>query len=74
MPGVWKHDIAQIVAVCDVDSRRVEDARALVNGHYSSKLGQTWSGVRTHRDYRDLLRDADVDAVPLRVRPTTGTP
>ena len=34
-----------------------------MNGHYSSKLGQTWSGVRTHRDYRDLLRDADVDAV-----------
>ena len=27
MPGVWKHDIAQIVAVCDVDNRRVEDAR-----------------------------------------------
>ncbi len=63
MPGVWKDDSAQIVAVCDVDNRRVEDARALVNGHYSSKLGQTWNGVRTYRDYRDLLSDADVDAV-----------
>ena len=26
MPGVWKHDMARIIAVCDLDSLRVEKA------------------------------------------------
>lgn len=63
MPGVWKDDRAQIVAVCDVDARRMEDARVLVNDHYARGAGQSWNGVRTYRDYRDLLKDPDVDAV-----------
>ena len=32
MPGIWRNDRARIIAVCDVDSKRVEDAKALVNG------------------------------------------
>ena len=63
MPGVWKFDHAQIVAVSDLDTRRLEEARALVNGHYAEKLGRGWSGVRAYGDYRDLLKDGDVDAV-----------
>lgn len=31
LPGVWKYDSAQIVAVCDLDSKRVGEARKLVN-------------------------------------------
>src|SRR6188768_3542851 len=34
LPGLWKHDIAQIVAVCDLDSKRAADAKTLVNGFY----------------------------------------
>nr|PZN88127.1 MAG: hypothetical protein DIU54_03020 [Acidobacteriota bacterium] len=30
LPGIWKFDTARIVAVCDVDSRRVADAKRLV--------------------------------------------
>jgi predicted dehydrogenase len=63
MPGVWKYANVQIVAVCDVDSRRVEDARTLVNTHYSQKLGKSWDGVRGYADYRDILSDQSVDAV-----------
>ncbi len=37
MPGVWKHDAARIIAVCDLDSKRVEDAKKLVNAYYSKK-------------------------------------
>ena len=35
MPGVWKYDSARIVAVCDLDAKRVEDAKRLVNGYYA---------------------------------------
>src|SRR4029453_8047030 len=37
LPGLWKHDAARIMAVCDLDSRRVDDARTLVNGYYTKK-------------------------------------
>ena len=68
---VW-NDIAQIVAVCDVDDRQVEEsAHALVNSHYSSKLGQTWSGV-VHQDYHDLLHDADEVVQPCVSRSPTS--
>jgi len=31
MPGVWKHDFARVMAVCDVGSRRAADGKGLVN-------------------------------------------
>ena len=37
LPGIWKHDDARIMAVCDLDSRRVQDATTLVNGYYTKK-------------------------------------
>lgn len=36
LPGVWKRGDARVVAVCDLDSKRLEDARQLVNGHYAA--------------------------------------
>src|SRR6266498_858508 len=63
LPGIWKYDDAQIVAVCDLDSRRAEDARKLVNDHYASKTGKTYNGVKIYSDYRKLLRNKDFDAV-----------
>jgi predicted dehydrogenase len=63
MPGVWKYDHARIVAVCDLDSRRMEDAKVLVNGYYEKKAGKPHDGVKGYLDYRELLADKDVDAV-----------
>ena len=63
MPGVWQYDTARIVAVCDLDRRRVEDAKVLVNGYYSKKTGKPYDGVTTYVDYKELLRNKDVDAV-----------
>src|SRR5450756_1017189 len=39
MPGILKHDIARIVAVCDLDSKRLEQGKAFVEGTYAKKLG-----------------------------------
>ncbi|HXW04749.1 MAG TPA: Gfo/Idh/MocA family oxidoreductase [Vicinamibacterales bacterium] len=63
LPGVWKHDIARVIAVCDLDARRVEDAKRLVNGFYSKKTGKPYDGVTTYGNYRELLANPDVDAV-----------
>ena len=65
LPGLWKYDTARIVAVCDLDTRRVEDAKTLVNGFYEKKTGKPYSGVAGYADYRELLANKDVDAVVI---------
>lgn len=37
MPGVWQYDYARIMAVCDLDNNRAQDAKKLVNGVYAKK-------------------------------------
>jgi predicted dehydrogenase len=65
LPGLWKHDTARIMAVCDLDSHRVEDARTLVNEYYAKKAGKKYDGVSTYGNYQDLLANKDVDAVVI---------
>jgi predicted dehydrogenase len=65
LPGLWKYDTARIVAVCDLDSKRVQDARTLVNGYYTKATGKEYTGVVTYSDYRELLANKDVDAVVI---------
>jgi predicted dehydrogenase len=65
MPGIWKHQGARIVAVCDLDAKRVQEARDLVNGRYAKVTGKPYDGVTTYADYRELLANPDVDAVVI---------
>ena len=65
LPGLWKFDAARIMAVCDLDARRVEDAKTLVNGFYATKTGKPYSGVTGYADYHDLLANKDIDAVVI---------
>jgi predicted dehydrogenase len=63
MPGVWKYDNARIIAVCDLDSKRMNEAKNLVNGYYSKQTGTAYEGITGYLDYRELLKNKDVDAV-----------
>ena len=65
LPGIWRYDTARIMAACDLDSRRAEDAKTLVNGYYATKTGKPYDGVTTYADYRELLANRDVDAVVI---------
>jgi predicted dehydrogenase len=65
LPGIWAHDEARIIAVCDLDSRRVEDAITLVNGHYAKQTGKPYDGVTPYDNYHELLANKDVDAVVI---------
>src|SRR4051812_17262528 len=60
---VSKHADAHIVAVCDLDSRRVAAGRQLVDGIYAGKAGGSYSGTKGIGDHRALLADPDIDAV-----------
>jgi len=63
MPSTLKYDTAQIIAVCDLDSRRVEEGKEFVNGFYSKKTGKTYDATLGYGNYHDLLANKDVDAV-----------
>ncbi len=57
-------DIANIVAVCDLDSKRMEDGKVLVDRFYQEKNEKPdYNGTKMYEDYREMLIDKDIDAV-----------
>jgi predicted dehydrogenase len=66
LPGILKHDVARVVVVCDVDSRRLAHAKKFVEDHYNKKAESDRAiTVKTYGDYRELLKDAGIDAVAI---------
>lgn len=64
MPGILRHkDAARLVAVCDLDALRVNDAKEMVESHY--KKNQINLNVATYDDYRKALTHPDIDAVSV---------
>jgi predicted dehydrogenase len=59
IPGFLKVAGVQAVAVCDVDSWRMEQAVSLVE-----KLSKQ-KGCKTYKDFRELLADKGIDAVMI---------
>src|ERR1035438_625393 len=65
LPGIWQFDQARIMAVCDLDSNRVEAGKTLVNGYYAKKTGKDYDGVTGYHNYHELLANKDIDAVVI---------
>src|SRR5690606_26999019 len=65
LPNLWKHEKARILAVCDVDRKRLGEGKALVDGHYAKKTGKPYRATKTYDDYRELIADKDIDAVVI---------
>ena len=64
MPGILKHDVARVIAVCDLDSKRLDHAKKFVESHYEKK-GQKAAIVKTYGDFRELLKSGEIDAVAI---------
>ena len=65
LPGTWQHDVARIVAVSDVDSKRMMDGKMYVEAYYTKKMGSPYLDVKQYGDYREMLLDKDIDAVVI---------
>ena len=66
IPGILKQDVARIVAVCDLDSRRLALAKDRVEKHYAGKTGSPSAlVVKSYGDYRELLKDKGIDAIAI---------
>jgi myo-inositol 2-dehydrogenase/D-chiro-inositol 1-dehydrogenase len=65
MPGVLKHpQLARIVAVADLDSKRAEFARRRIEQSYEKSISQKVA-VLAYGDYREVLARTDIDAVMI---------
>src|SRR6185503_16526676 len=62
MAAVLEQPLARIVAVCDLDSKRLDAGRTLAEDSYR-KRGEAGVTVRAFHDHRELLARDDVDAV-----------
>ncbi len=64
LPGVMGCDLARVIAVCDLDSRRCREGKELVEASYAKK-GVANNGVHMYADYRELLLRPEIDAVVI---------
>ncbi len=53
----------QVVAVCDVDTTRREEARKRVDTHYFVNTESGHTGCKSYNDFRELIARDDIDAV-----------
>lgn len=61
-----RFDTAHIMAVCDIDSKRVQDAKVLVDGYYQEKKQKnSYKDTKVYDDYREMLLNKDIDAVMI---------
>jgi predicted dehydrogenase len=59
-----QHEIARLVAVCDLDKNRLLDGKKLVESYYTKKTGNAgYIDVKMYDDYHDMLNNKDIDAV-----------
>ncbi|WP_268033692.1 Gfo/Idh/MocA family protein [Algoriphagus sp. PAP.12] len=65
MPGTWRHDEARIIAVSDLDSKRMADGKKYVEEYYTKKMGTPYIDVKQYGDYREMLLNPDIDAVVI---------
>jgi predicted dehydrogenase len=62
MAGVLQNNTARVVAVCDLDSRRLAAGAGVARDFYKAK-GETKTAIKSSADYRELLSDKTIDAL-----------
>jgi len=56
----------QVVAVCDVDAWRLDNAQKTVEKHYAEeRVAGTFKGCSIYKDFRKLLARTDIDTVMI---------
>ena len=64
IPETLKYDSARIVAVCDVDRKRMKEGKEHVENLYKKKTGkEKYVDVKKYEDFRDMCADKNIDAV-----------
>ena len=66
LPDTMRFDKAQVMAVCDVDRKRLKDGKRWIEDWYNREKGRTnYVDVTMYEDYRDMLSNPEIDAVMI---------
>lgn len=65
IPQMLESKHAQVVAVCDVDSWRLSNAKKQVNDYYSKVKGKSYNGCKSYDDFRKIMHQKNIDAVMI---------
>ena len=61
-----RHEQTRVLAVCDVDTTRRENAKQIVQKFYAeSKAKESYKGCASYKDFRELLARKDIDGVVI---------
>jgi len=64
LPEVFKNEIARVMAVADLDSKRTALGKQFIEKFYNGKTGSSnYIDVKMYGDYREMLMNKDIDAV-----------
>ncbi len=64
LPEILKYENARVIAVSDLDSKRMADGKKQVEEAYSKRTGSNnYVDVKMYEDYRKMLQNSDIDAV-----------
>ena len=64
--GFLHNSDVQMLAVCDVDQRRRDAARSVVEDYYARRMPKgSYKGCAAYTDFRDIIARDDIDAVVI---------
>jgi len=63
MTGIMRNADTRIIAVCDLDSVRLKEAKLLTESTTAKFHGAPHTGVKMYDDYRELIANKEIDAV-----------
>lgn len=66
MGNVLTEPLARVVAVCDLDSKRLAAGKKMAEDYYAEQ-GESGVNVKTFHDYHEVLASPDIDAVVVTV-------
>jgi predicted dehydrogenase len=66
MGNVLTESLARVVAVCDLDSKRLAAGKKMAEDYYTER-GEAGVKVKAFHDYHDVLASPDIDAVVVTV-------
>src|SRR5437660_12822493 len=66
LSGFLTYPQTQVLALCDVDTTRRENAKKMVEDYYATKAPKgSYKGCATYHDFRELIGRKDIDAVVI---------
>ncbi|MFT3750873.1 MAG: Gfo/Idh/MocA family oxidoreductase [Agriterribacter sp.] len=63
IPGTMKQETSRVLAVCDLDSKRLQLGKKFIDDFYIKNGQASYNSTKIYEHYEELIADKDIDAV-----------